>query len=316
MWHRFGGRSLPWGGWITTYKTSSSQDRGKTLMKQLIFVCIAILAASLLIWNRFFSTEDYGEGNIYSVPIRQEGDSLVLESQSLTPVRSEVVSEPEPNVNPKHVRWDDDPERVKQFIEAYYRHVPKAKEDSAALRTAYPERNQRWQAKLDKAIQIMSSTLVFNQFEPGEFDGFIYDSLTGLESSLRLQSTEYAQWKAKGEKVEDLPYLQSMTLEPMYYPPSMVLYKLTGSTDIQFTEKQIEHVSRLRNAMVKEVQAVQAMRWELGVAIGRATKEIELGPLDRVNKEELFPEWQEMHDLQERAIQSYINQLEILAATL
>jgi hypothetical protein len=302
--------------WITTYKTSSTQDRGKTLMKQLILVCIAILAASLLIWNRFFSTEDYGEGNIYSAPIRQEGDSLVLESQSLTPVRSEVVSEPEPNVNPKHVRWDDDPERVRQFIEAYYRHVPKAKEGSAALRTAYPERNQRWQAKLDKAIQIMSSTLVFNQFEPGEFDGFIYDSLTGLESSLRLQSTEYAQWKAKGEKVEDLPYLQSMTLEPMYYPPSMVLYKLTGSTDIQFTEKQIEHVSRLRNAMVKEVQAVQAMRWELGVAIGRATKEIELGPLDRVNKEELFPEWQEMHDLQERAIQSYINQLEILAATL
>ncbi len=209
--------------------------------------------------------------------------------------------------------WLEDSEKVDAFLKSYYRNLPKAIKDIDELRSVY---RQKTQEELVHLLDRMSTTLVFNRSYPGDYEGFTYDTMAHAESCVRLQVNRYISWENSGSKIEELPYLHDMIHKPMYYPPSFIIYKIRGTKDVEFSAREIEHISNLRNAFVREIVFCDAEKFEKETAASLALKETGLPRVQQAAFRSIIPEWQENYERRQSSIQTYYGDVRLFAENL
>lgn len=102
----------------------------------------------------------------------------------------------------------------------------------------------------------------------------------------------------------------------MYYPPSFIIYKIRGTKDVEFSAREIEHISNLRNAFVREIVFCDAEKFEKETAASLALKETGLPRVQQAAFRSIIPEWQENYERRQSSIQTYYGDVRLFAENL
>jgi len=209
--------------------------------------------------------------------------------------------------------WYEDPQKLSEFLALYESKLQESLQKTDELRSAHsPER----QASLDATLDKIASGTVFGYTYPGDFEGLSYDTLLTSQNYMRAQFLEYAQWENSEGSLEELPSVKVMCRAPMKYPPSFLIFQIRGDVNVEFSEQQIEHVSRLRNEFVRQYTMLKGREFELRPAALWAAEELNI-PQQTLNPLSNFiPEWEELSNSRRELCNQYIRDIELFANSL
>jgi hypothetical protein len=285
-------------------------------MKAIPIILLAVAIA--LVWRSF--AEDgsiLDKSTLHSSSVDQASDDGIASTKEFGGAgRISIPSATEDEVLPVEAKpWYEDEEQIALFLEAYEGYLSKALVGTDELRSKH---NPARQAELLEELDGKSGKTIFGMYFPGDYEGLTYDSLNFALSCIRVQNMAYAQWEASGKKIKELPDIWSLSHSPEEYPPSFMIYKIKGTADLNFSKEQIEYVSRLKNQLIYELNAVQGREFETRPAAAWAAMDRGTPLVDFISVPvpEIIPEWKYLAEARLAAKTRYVMAIEMFASTL